>query len=193
MTNREKEIKAYFDQLNRRDFIAGNSEGASLDLPVQIGHGQTISQPTLALNMTIALQPEPGSKVLEIGTGSGYQTALLAAFSREVYTVERIEALYKQAQEHLHAKNFTNIHFKNGDGSLGWTEHAPYDRIMVTASATQIPDELVKQLAPGGKMIIPVGGAHLQELQMIEKGANGEVRTSKLEDVAFVRLRGKYE
>ncbi|ALX50683.1 protein-L-isoaspartate(D-aspartate) O-methyltransferase [Lentibacillus amyloliquefaciens] len=173
--------------------MESNTIYGAADCPVSIGFGQTISQPTLVLNMTLKLDLEPDSRVLEIGTGSGYQTALLGAFSYEVYTVERLEPLYDKAKKRLDAKGFTNIHFKHGDGSLGWPEHQPYDRIIVTASVSRVPDELLDQLDAGGRMIIPVGNNFQQELQMVEKDDNGDVTFSVLEDVAFVRLKGKYE
>ncbi|WP_100010157.1 protein-L-isoaspartate(D-aspartate) O-methyltransferase [Lentibacillus sediminis] len=193
MDKRREEIEAYFRQLDRSYFMESSTGNAAADRPVSIGFGQTISQPTLVLEMTIQLDLQPDSRVLEIGTGSGYQTALLAPFCREVYTVERLEALYHNAKARLDATGFTNIHFKHGDGSLGWPEHQPYDRIIVTASVSRVPNELLDQLDAGGKMIIPVGDSFLQELQMIEKDDNGEVTTSVLEGVAFVRLKGEYE
>lgn len=193
MSDRKNEIIAYFNQLDRSYFMDGDKGTAAMDLPVPIGFGQTISQPTLVLNMTLKLDLRPDSRVLEIGTGSGYQTAMLAPFCREVYTVERLEPLYHKAKERLDAKGFTNIDFKLGDGSLGWPEHQPYDRIIVTASVSRVPDELVEQLGAGGRMIIPVGKNHLQQLQMIDKDMNGKITSTVLEHVAFVRLKGKYE
>ena len=143
--------------------------------------------------MTLALNLHPQSKVLEIGTGSGFQTALLAAFSNSVYTIERIEALHERAKERLKQADFANIQFKLDDGSTGWEEHAPYDRIMVTAAAAQTPPELVDQLTFGGKMIIPVGTPILQELLLIEKDEVGMTHTEVLNKVRFVPLKGKYE
>lgn len=192
MNQREK-IIAYFKELDRGYFLGIEDGLVGMDLPVPIGFGQTISQPTLVLNMTLALDITPQSRVLEIGTGSGYQTAMLAPFCEQVYTVERIEPLLQKAQERLQAKGFTNIQYKHGDGSLGWPEQQPYDRIIVTASAAEVPSELFDQLKPGGKMIIPVGEDLMQELQLIEKSKDGEMSISLLEKVAFVRLKGKYE
>lgn len=166
-----------------------DKEAAGFDSPFSIGHGQTISQPSLVLNMTLHLELAADSKVLEVGTGSGFQTALLAGFSEKVYTIERIAALHHRAKERLTGEGYSNIHFHLGDGSLGWKEHAPYDRIMVTAAAKKAPDALVEQLAPGGKMIIPVGDAFSQELQLIEKSRNGKIHTSFIEHVRFVELR----
>ncbi|WP_422124193.1 protein-L-isoaspartate(D-aspartate) O-methyltransferase [Planococcus sp. X10-3] len=168
-------------------------EMAFADEAVPIGHEQTISQPSLVLEMTLALDLAPDSKVLEIGTGSGFQTALLAEFSGSVYTVERIEELHNRAKERLGELGYDNISFKLDDGSYGWQENAPYDRIMVTAAASKIPEELVSQLAAGGKMIIPVGSSFSQELQLVEKDENGKLKTTLLNLVRFVPLKGKYE
>lgn len=193
MENRKKEITAYFRELDRRSFMDSHKDLAGLDEAVPIGFGQTISQPSLVLEMTLALDLQPDSKVLEIGTGSGFQTALLAKFTKEVYTVERIEGLHVRAKERLAAAGFTNIHFKLDDGSFGWEEHAPYDRIMVTAAAAAVPDELVAQLKEGGKMLIPVGTPSLQELKLIKKSEGGRINTSVINFVRFVPLKGKYE
>ncbi|GGK06024.1 hypothetical protein GCM10007063_30600 [Lentibacillus kapialis] len=193
MCDRREEIVAYFNQLDRRHFMDSDTKVSAADCPVSIGFGQTISQPTLVLDMTLKLGLQSDSRALEIGTGSGYQTALLAAFCREVYTVERVDPLYQKAKKRLNAKGFTNIYFKRGDGSLGWPEHRPYDRIMVTASVSRIPAELLEQLTAGGRMIIPVGNERHQVLQMIEKDEHGNTTSTVLEGVAFVRLKGKYE
>ncbi len=158
-------------------------------MPCPIGHGQTISQPSLVLSMTLALELAPQHDVLEIGTGSGFQTAMLAKFSKNVYTVERIEALYERAKERLRTEGFSNIHFHYGDGNQGWLEYAPYDRIIVTAAAERTPQALVDQLAPDGKMVIPVGDDFAQELKLIEKDRNGSVHVSTLEYVRFVELK----
>ena len=194
MNNQTEEIIAYFNQLDRSYFIDEKSKAdADLDIALPIGFEQTISQPSLVLEMTLQLDLKPDSRVLEIGTGSGYQTDLLASFSKEVYTIEKIENLHLKAKKRLTDKNFTNIYYKQGDGTLGWKEHEPYDRIMVTASASEVPEELLNQLATGGKMIIPVGKDYIQELRLIEKDAHGSISSTHLNDVAFVRLKGKYE
>jgi protein-L-isoaspartate(D-aspartate) O-methyltransferase len=164
-------------------------ESAELDRAVSIGYGQTISQPTLVLEMTLHLSLESDSKVLEIGTGSGFQTALLAQFADTVYTVERIEALYHNAKERLSSLGFPNIHFLHGDGNNGWDAHAPYDRIMVTAAARKVPAALLEQLSPGGKMVIPVGDAFSQELQLIEKDHSENIHTTFIEHVLFVEFK----
>ncbi|HSP23512.1 MAG TPA: protein-L-isoaspartate(D-aspartate) O-methyltransferase [Planococcus sp. (in: firmicutes)] len=193
MNNRKKEITAYFRNLDRGFFMEKHKDLAGLDEAIPIGHKQTISQPSLVLKMTLALDLKPTSKVLEIGTGSGFQTALLAKFSDAVYTVERIEELHKSAQKHLAEAGFDNIHFKLDDGSYGWAEHAPFDRIMVTAAAAIIPQELIEQLKPGGKMLIPVGSSFMQDLQLVEKDEQGKLHKTVIDNVLFVPLKGKYE
>lgn len=186
-------LSDFFHQLNRADFISHEQEAlAGLDQPLSIGYGQTISQPSLVLEMTYALDPNENSTVLEIGTGSGYQTALLARFAKAVYTVERIPELAARAKARLTALGYTNIFFRTGDGSAGWPEHAPYDRIIATAAAARVPDELAAQLAPGGRLLIPVGTRQMQELTLVTKDADGAVRTQVLDLVLFVEFKGKY-
>lgn len=193
MTVRKQDIIAYFRSLDRRSFMDRHQQDAGRDEALPIGYGQTISQPSLVLEMTVALGLEDHHKVLEIGTGSGFQTALLAAFSTEVYTVENIPQLAESAKRRLEVKGFENISFLLGDGSLGWPEHAPYDRIIVTAAASDIPKELVDQLADGGRMIIPVGSQYSQDLLAIDKSIHGKLEKTTLEAVRFVPLKGKYE
>lgn len=188
-----KELVSFFRSLDRSFFVEGDMKKyAGLDGPLPIGFGQTISQPSLVLEMTRLLAPEKDSKVLEIGTGSGFQTALLAKMSAEVYTVERIDELMEKARKRLEALDFSNIYYKVGDGSRGWQKHAPYDRIMVTAAAGALPDDLVEQLAVGGRMIIPIGPPDLQELKLITKTASGKIKMKTVELVRFVELKGQY-
>ncbi|MGI6166680.1 MAG: protein-L-isoaspartate(D-aspartate) O-methyltransferase [Eubacteriales bacterium] len=188
-----RELEAYFRSLDRSFFLENDmKEYAAYDSPLPIGFGQTISQPSLVLEMTKLLAPEHDSKVIEIGTGSGFQTALLAKMSGKVFTVERIAKLSQKAKERLNSMNFTNIFYKVGDGSLGWVEHAPYDRIMVTAAARVVPDELMGQLAPGGRMVIPIGPPDVQELQVITKRADGRLQVESAGMVRFVELKGRY-
>jgi len=184
---------SFFRQLDRSLFLDDEYKPmASVDGPLPIGYGQTISQPSLVVEMTRILDIGPDCSVLEIGTGSGYQTALLAHFARDVYTVERIAELSIAAQARLEQLGFNNILFRIGDGSLGWPEHSPYDRIMVTAAAGRIPDELFTQLKPGGRMVIPVGPASWQQLLLVTKDAQGLMHQHPVEDVRFVELHGKY-
>lgn len=189
----EEEIEAYFRQLDRSEFIDDQKEHASLDRPLSIGHGQTISQPTLVLNMTLELELSKDDKVLEIGTGSGFQTALLSKFSHSVYTVERIRALYDSAKERLTDLGYSNVDFLYDDGHSGWKENAPYDKIMVTAAVKEIPETLIDQLAPRGKMVIPVGDFHMQELKLVEKDRDGKISESIIEYVMFVEFRKDVE
>ncbi len=188
-----QELETYFHSLDRSFFLDDDMKKfAGLDRPLPIGFGQTISQPTLVLEMTRLLEPEKDSKVLEIGTGSGFQTAILAKVSAEVFTVERIDELMEKAKERLKTLNFSNIRYKLGDGSSGWQEHAPYDRIMVTAAAGAMPVELLDQLATGGRMIIPVGTPDFQELKLVTKTGAGEINVKTVELVRFVELKGRY-
>ncbi|UJF26500.1 protein-L-isoaspartate(D-aspartate) O-methyltransferase [Planococcus sp. 107-1] len=190
---RKEKIQSYFRELDRSFFMDIHKEAAHLDEAVPIGYEQTISQPSLVLEMTLALDLQKDSVVLEIGTGSGFQTALLAEFSKTVYTVERIEELHTRAKERLQTAGFQNIHFKLDDGSAGWKEKAPFDRIMVTAAASEMPQELVDQLKPGGKMLIPIGSALVQKLKLAEKNEQEKLTTTTLNYVRFVPLKGKYE
>ena len=188
-----QKLETYFRSLDRSLFVGNDiKKHASIDVPLPIGFGQTISQPSLVLKMTQILEPENNSKVLEIGTGSGFQTAILAKMSAEVYTVERIDELAKKAKNRLDTLNFSNIYYKIGDGSTGWQEYAPYDRIMVTAAAGLLPDELVNQLAIGGRMVIPIGPPYLQELKLITKTDNSKINIETMELVRFVELKGRY-
>lgn len=150
------------------------SASAYLDSPLPIGHGQTISQPYIVALMTELLQPQAEYSVLEIGTGSGYQTAILAEIVKLVYTVEIIKSLADEAQRKLDAAGYSNISFRCADGAEGWAEHAPFDGIVVTAAAAKIPELLVAQLKMGGKMIIPLGDSgQVQTLSVLEKTKEG--------------------
>jgi protein-L-isoaspartate(D-aspartate) O-methyltransferase len=165
-------------------------ESAYEDRALPAGLDQTISQPYIVALMTENLRLSPEHRVLEIGTGTGYQTAVLARLAREVYTVERHESLAVQARERLERLSFTNVQFLIGDGSLGWQQFAPYDRIMVTAAAPQIVPELVDQLAIGGRLIIPTGENENQNLSAIDRLSGRTVETPLL-PVRFVKLIGK--
>jgi protein-L-isoaspartate(D-aspartate) O-methyltransferase len=189
----QRELETYFRSLDRSFFVEDDMKKyADIDEPLPIGFGQTISQPSLVLEMTRLLEPEKDSRVLEIGTGSGFQTAILAKMSAQVFTVERIDKLMEKAKKRLEALNFSNICYKVGDGSRGWPEYAPYDRIMVTAAARVLPIELVNQLATGGRMIIPIGPPSLQELRLITKTGDGDIHSETVEIVRFVELKGQY-
>ena len=165
------------------------------DIPLDIGEGQTISEPYIVAVMTLAVTPTPGKKVLEIGTGSGYHAAILAELVKNVYTIEVIEKLGKDAKKRLDAMGYKNIKFRIGNGYEGWEQYAPYDGIIVTCSEDHIPLPLIEQLAVGGKLIIPVSySSKVQELILIEKEGNGELKKKYLIPVQFVPLiRGKDE
>lgn len=192
MGMREK-LQAFFASLDRSQFIDGPYKNlSSIDRPLPIGHGQTISQPSLVLYMTEALDLSADHKVLEIGTGSGYQSAFLSTFAKELYTVEVIEELSYKAQHRLIKMGYSNIHYKIGDGSVGWAEHAPFDRIMVTAAPKYLPTVLIDQLKIGGIMVLPVGHSGWQELKRITKTDDQSYTEEKLLDVAFVEMVGTY-
>lgn len=191
MENKER-IREIYQEIDRSYFLDEEKEYAYLDRPLSIGHGQTISQPSLVLEMTIALDIQKDSRVLEIGTGSGYQTALLSKAAKKVYTVERIEELKERAKKRLTEGNYENIDYKLGDGSQGWPEHAPYERIMVTAAAKKLPKALADQLAPGGEMVIPVGAKTMQELLLVTKDEEGKISKEILNYVRFVDLIRDY-
>jgi protein-L-isoaspartate(D-aspartate) O-methyltransferase len=157
------------------------------DTALPIGHGQTISQPFIVALMTQTLLNQPRARVLEIGTGSGYQTAVLAALVKQVYSVERIQPLIDRARERFRAMHLRNIRLKYDDGNLGWPEHAPFDGILVTAAARTVPEALVAQLAIGGRMVIPVGDDTAQRLRVIDNTVDG-LREESLEYVRFVPL-----
>ena len=159
------------------------------DSPLPIGHDQTISQPYIVAFMTQALDVQPEHRVLEIGTGSGYQAAVLAALAKEVYTIEIVTPLAEQARERLPALGYRNVQVRTGNGYLGWPEHAPYDRVMVTAAPDHVPDALLKQLKIGGLMAIPVGTA-IQELRILRRTATGTETLSPL-PVRFVPMTSK--
>ncbi len=182
-----------FRELDRSLFLDDACKGmAAYDEPLPIGYGQTISQPSLVAEMTALLDPEPDSVVLEIGTGSGFQTALLSRFFRKVFTVERIPELSEKARKRLAAMGLNNISYLIGDGSKGWAEKSPFNRIIVTAAASVVPPDLTEQLAPGGRMVIPVGPPVWQDLLLITKDIEGSCSRRAIEKVAFVELVGEF-
>ena len=161
--------------------------------PLPIGHGQTISQPYIVAVMTDLLKPAPGDKVLEVGTGSGYQAAILAELVSQVYSIEIIAPLARQAGVRLSQLGYTNISTREGDGYYGWEAAAPFDAIVVTAAASHVPPPLIKQLKAGGRMIIPVGSRFLtQELLLVSKQADGSITTRQILPVRFVPLTGQH-
>ena len=177
----------------RHEFVpAGEVRYAYQNRPLPIGHGQTISQPYIVALMTDLARVEPGHKVLEVGTGSGYQAAVMAHLAQAVYTIEIVEPLGLQAKQRLHKLGYANVTARLGDGYHGWDEHAPFDAILVTAAASHIPPPLVRQLKAGGRMVIPVGAAFMvQQLMLVEKNLDGTVSTRQILPVSFVPLTGK--
>ena len=188
---RNDELKAIMNAVPRHLFVdSALGSKAYQDISLPIGSEQTISQPTMVAMMTNALSPRKGDKILEIGTGSGYQTAILAHYTPRLYTVERIASLSKKAQGLLEQLGFRNIIYKTGDGSLGWESWAPYDRIIVTAGAPVVPEKLKLQLADGGRMLIPSGGRDYQNLLCVDRIGSG-FRETDLGECRFVPLLGK--
>lgn len=168
----------------------GLEDQAYLDRPITIGSGQTISQPLIVGMMTQALELKGDEKVLEIGTGSGYQAAILAELAKKVYTIERIAALSLKARKILYRLGYNNVEFKIGDGTLGLPEEAPFDAILVTAAGPEIPLTLKSQLTEGGRLVIPVGSAEVQKLCFVKREKD-KWTTSILSECRFVKLVGK--
>ncbi len=161
--------------------------------PLAIGHGQTISQPYIVALMSDLAGPEPEARVLEIGTGSGYQAAILAELVAEVYSIEIVPELAEEAGERLRRLGYANLHTRQGDGYYGWESAAPFDAIVVTAAASHVPPPLIEQLRPGGRMVIPVGGRfQVQQLMLVEKQADGSVLSRQVLPVRFVPLTGEH-
>ena len=185
-------VVAAMEKVERHRFVpAWLTSFAYLNRPLPIGYGQTISQPLIVARMTDLLKVKEGDKVLEIGTGSGYQAAVLANIAASVYTMEIIEPLGKQADKRLKTLGYDNIKTKVDDGYYGWPEAAPFDAIMVTAAASHVPPPLLKQLKPGGRMVIPLGTHFMtQYLMLVEKQADGSVTTHQIVPVSFVPLTG---
>jgi protein-L-isoaspartate(D-aspartate) O-methyltransferase len=180
--------------VKRHEFVPPeNRKRAYKNRPLPIGHGQTISQPYMVAIMTDLLNINPGDKVLEIGTGSGYQAAILAELVDKVYTIEIVAPLGNEAVKRLKRLNYDNVDVRIGDGYYGWKEQSPFDAIIVTAAGSHIPPPLIKQLKPGGRMVVPVGSRFMtQELLLVEKSAAGDVSTRQLLPVIFVPLTGRH-
>jgi protein-L-isoaspartate(D-aspartate) O-methyltransferase len=178
----------------RHEFVTGkfNTDRAYFDMSLAIGEGQTISPPTFVAYMTEQLDPQPADRVLEIGTGSGYQAAVLSPLVQEVYSIEIVESLGKRAQQTLKRLKYTNVSVKIGDGFLGWPEHAPFDKIIVTCSPEKVPQPLIDQLKEGGRMIIPVGERYQQVFHLLKK-QEGKLINEALRPTLFVPMTGKAE
>ncbi len=186
----DERVLAAIESVPRHEFVdAGLTREAYANRPLPIGHGQTISQPYIVALMTQLLAPDPGDRVLEIGTGSGYQAAILAELECEVYTVEIVPELAERAAETLRRLGVRGVHQRVGDGYEGWPEHAPYDGVIVTAAPERVPDALVQQLRPGGRLVIPVGARDaVQTLQLFEKKPDGSLVERDVIPVRFVPM-----
>jgi protein-L-isoaspartate(D-aspartate) O-methyltransferase len=188
------DVLATLGRVERHLFVpAGQVRYAYENRPLPIGHGQTISQPYIVALMTDLLEPDKSDVVLEVGTGSGYQAAVLAELVDHVYSIEIIEPLATAAGERLQRLGYDSVTTKLGDGYYGWEAHAPFDSIIVTAAASHVPPPLIEQLKPGGRMVIPVGGRFMtQLLLLLEKGDDGEIVTRQIGAVRFVPLTGEH-
>ena len=183
-------VRAAMIRVPREDFVPADMHHAAFrDGALPVGHGQTISQPYIVALMTDLLELDDASVVLEVGTGTGYQAAILSQLAQQVYTIERIPELAQAAQQRLIEMGCDNVETRCSDGYLGWPEKAPFDAIVVTAAAAKLPTALLEQLAPGGRMVIPIGLPHAhQELVLVTRDLQGEVDTSNILGVAFVPM-----
>ena len=188
----DKAVIAAMKKVRRHKFLPESlRDRAYGNYPLPIGENQTISQPYIVGLMTQALQIQKTDRVLEIGTGSGYQAAILAELAEIVYSIERLETLSARARTNLYSQGYNNIYLISGDGTLGLPEYAPFDKIIVTAAAPKTADTLLSQLKNGGKMVVPVGNRSIQDLKLIEKALNGRIYTKSLGGCRFVPLIGK--
>jgi protein-L-isoaspartate(D-aspartate) O-methyltransferase len=184
-------VMAAIGKVSRERFVPPDLKSFAYENgPLPIGHGQTISQPYIVALMTDLLQLEPDHMVLEVGTGSGYQAAVLSQLVKQVFTIERIPALGDASAARLKSLGYSNIQYLTGNGYDGWPEHAPYDAIIVTAAASHIPQALIEQLKSGGRLVIPVGLPYMpQELMLVEKDEQGKIHSRDILGVAFVPLQ----
>lgn len=187
----DKRVLEAMGSVPRHAFVSSGMENqAYLDRPLHIGFGQTISQPLIVAMMTQLLKLKGYERVLEIGTGSGYQAAILSVLVRDVFTIERLSELSIRARKVLYKLRFDNVKLRIGDGTLGWKEEGPYDGILVTAGAPVVPSALIEQLSEGGRLVIPVGGQEVQSLELIEKTKDG-VNKQAVTACRFVKLIGE--
>jgi protein-L-isoaspartate(D-aspartate) O-methyltransferase len=185
----DQRVMAAMEQIPRHRFVPAPLAAAAYhDMPLPIGFDKTISQPFIVAVMTDLLAPRPGETVLEIGTGLGYQTAVLAQLVRQVWSVEIVEELAIEAEARLRQLGYANVGIRIGDGSRGWVEHAPFDKILVTAVAALTPPALIEQLKPGGRLVLPLGSDLVQKLTVVDKDAAGHVALRELIPVRFSRL-----
>jgi len=189
----DRRVMDVMAKVPRHEFVpAYLRSSAYANIPLPIGNGQTISQPFIVALMTDLLETKKDDVVLEVGTGSGYQAAVLSGLVKKVYTIEIIKELGESAGERLSRLRYRNVEVRIGDGYFGWEEHAPFDAIIVTAAAGHVPPPLIKQLKPGGRIIIPVGGTYqVQMLMVVTKDASGTLKTRQVLPVRFVPLTGK--
>jgi len=187
-------VMSVMGSIERHRFVPDSQLAwAYANQPLPIGHGQTISQPYIVALMTDLVNVDPGDKVLEIGTGSGYQAAVLSEMGAEVYTIEIIDALAGEAAKRLAALGYDRVKTRHGDGYYGWQENAPFDAILVTAASGHVPPPLIRQLKPGGVMVIPVGSRFLvQHLVLVTKDTTGAITTRQILPVRFVPLTGDH-
>jgi protein-L-isoaspartate(D-aspartate) O-methyltransferase len=191
ITNRR--VLAAMGKVPRHLFVPESSRDlAYADMPLPIGYGQTISQPYIVALMTQFVDPEPTHKALDIGTGSGYQAAILAELVKAVYSIEIVRPLADEARERLDRLGYKNVEVRHGDGYRGWPENAPFDIIIVAAAPDHIPQPLLDQLATGGRMVIPVGHPY-QDLMLIHRQADGSIQQRRVAPVAFVPMTGEAE
>lgn len=192
-TRFEQRVMEVMEQVPRHQFVPDSEKTHAYEnRPLPIGYGQTISQPYIVALMTDILKIDDHDVVLEIGTGSGYQAAILSKLVKKIYTIEIIEELGLAAQERLTKLSYNNVNVKIGDGYYGWEEAAPFDGIIVTAAASKIPPSLIQQLKPGGRMIIPIGEPLVvQHLTLVEKNQQGNIETRNILPVAFVPFTRK--
>ena len=190
----DERVMRVLGMVGRHRFVPPNLHSQAYEnRPLPIGYGQTISQPYIVALMTDLLSPQAGDVVLEIGTGSGYQAAILSRLVGQVYSIEIIPELAVSASERLQRLGFGNVEVKNADGYYGWQEHAPFDAIIVTAAISHIPPPLVQQLKPGGVLMIPVGPVfQVQQLSMVRKDTDGEITTRQVLPVRFVPFTGEH-
>ena len=191
---KDKDVLEAMMSVPRHLFVPENNVSHAYDdSPLPIGYGQTISQPYIVAYMTEALNLDEDSIILEVGTGSGYQAAILSVLVKKVYTIEIVRELSELASDRLQKLGYDNVEVKNDDGYYGWQEHAPFDAIIVTAAAGHIPPPLIEQLKNNGRMIIPVGGSFMtQNLVLVKKDGQGNITTRNVMPVMFVPLTGKH-
>lgn len=190
----DQKVMDVMAKVPRHEFVPSSQlDYAYQNRPLPIGYGQTISQPYIVALMTDLIETRADDKVLEIGTGSAYQAAVLSELVKEVYSIEVVKPLGEEAARRLQRLNYNNVHTRIGDGYYGWPEQAPFDAILVTAAASHVPPPLINQLKPGGRMVIPVGSRFMtQQLLFVEKALDGSVSTRQVMPVIFVPLTGKH-